>query len=77
MNAVAAKVLYYIKLLFNRRTPWYVRLLLALGLIYLFVPTDFIPDYVPWFGFVDDVTIGTILISLAIRLLPESMRRNK
>ncbi len=73
MRMITARIRYYLGLLFNRQTPWYVRLLLGLGLIYLIIPMDFIPDYVPVLGLVDDVTIGAMLISLAIRLLPKQV----
>lgn len=60
-----------IRLLFARNTPWRVRLPLLIGLLYLLVPVDIIPDYFLFWGLVDDVTIGSLLVALALRLLPK------
>ena len=66
----------YGSVLIGRATPWYVRLLLATGLLYILLPVDFIYDYIPLLGFVDDVTVGSLIIALAIRLLPCKLKEN-
>ena len=68
-----SNIRFYISVLLDRRTPWYVKLIIAAGIFYLIVPTDFVPDHIPFMGFLDDVTIGTALIALALRMVPEEV----
>jgi uncharacterized membrane protein YkvA (DUF1232 family) len=46
----------------DRRLPWWVRALPAVGLAYLVVPIDLVPDFVPVAGQLDDaIVVGLIL----------------
>ena len=65
---------YYRLVLFDRQTPWYVKLILAIGLLYILYPFDLITDLIPVSGWVDDLTIGSLLVGLAIRLVPMSVK---
>ncbi|MBC8318184.1 MAG: DUF1232 domain-containing protein [Desulfobulbaceae bacterium] len=67
------KIRFYASILFDRQTPWYVKLLITGGFFYLIVPIDFIPDTIPFIGLLDDVTIGTALIALALHLVPDKV----
>lgn len=53
------------------RTPWYVRLLVAAIVAYVFSPVDLIPDFIPVIGFLDDLILVPLGIALAIRLTPD------
>ena len=55
------------------RTPWYAKLLVAGIVAYAFSPIDLIPDCVPILGYLDDLILIPIGISLAIRLVPPSV----
>lgn len=44
------------------RVPGQARLLLAALLAYLAAPVDIIPSFIPLFGYVDDVVVGTIAL---------------
>ncbi len=55
------------------RTPWYAKLLVAGIVAYAFSPIDLIPDCVPVLGYLDDLILIPIGISLAIRLVPPSV----
>ena len=63
----------YVSIFLDRQTPWYVKLVIAAGMFYLIVPVDFIPDHIPFMGILDDVTIGTALIALALRMVPDDI----
>ena len=63
----------YVSILFDRHTPWYVKLVIAAGIFYLIAPVDFIPDHIPFMGLLDDVTIATALIALALRMVPDEI----
>lgn len=49
----------------SRKTPWYVKLLLGAGLVYVISPYDLIPDWVPVFGILDDLALAALLIAWA------------
>ena len=75
MDQFIKKIRFYVSILLDRETPWYVKILLVLGLAYLIYPLDFVPDQIPFLGLVDDLTIGTFLVALAIRLVPDKVIR--
>jgi uncharacterized membrane protein YkvA (DUF1232 family) len=54
-------------------TPWYAKLLVAAIVAYAFSPIDLIPDFVPILGYLDDLILIPLGISLAIRLIPSSV----
>ncbi len=65
-------ILYYA--LRDKRTPVTAKLPAILSIIYLLSPIDLIPDFIPFFGYVDDIIIVPLLLNLAIRLLPLDVR---
>ncbi len=52
------------------RTPWTARGLVLLTVAYALSPIDLIPDFVPVFGYLDDLIIVPAGIALALRLIP-------
>jgi len=60
-------------ILSDRQTPWYVKLILAVGLLYILVPIDFLADTIPLFGWLDDLAIASFIIALALRLVPKEV----
>jgi uncharacterized membrane protein YkvA (DUF1232 family) len=44
------------------------------SVIYLVSPIDLIPDFIPFFGYIDDIIIVPLLLNLAIKLLPAAVR---
>ncbi len=55
------------------RTPWYAKALAAAVAAYAFSPIDLIPDFIPVLGYLDDLIIVPLGISLAIRLVPKEV----
>lgn len=53
------------------RTPWYAKLLAAAIVGFAFSPIDLIPDFIPVLGYLDDLILIPIGITLAIKLIPE------
>jgi len=70
MAGFLKRLQYYSLILFDRETPWYIKLILAAGLLYILYPIDLLADTIPFLGWLDDLTIGSFLVALAVRLVP-------
>jgi len=57
----------------NPKTPWYAKGLAVLVVSYAFSPIDLIPDFIPVFGYLDDVVLLPLGIALVIRLMPREV----
>ncbi|NIQ10134.1 MAG: DUF1232 domain-containing protein, partial [Gammaproteobacteria bacterium] len=57
----------------DRQTPWYVKLILSVGLLYILVPIDIFADTIPLFGWLDDLAIASFIIAVALRLVPKEV----
>ncbi len=55
-------------LLFAKDTPLRVKAIIALALLYLLSPYDFVPDWIAGLGLVDDLTLITLLVGWALRI---------
>jgi uncharacterized membrane protein YkvA (DUF1232 family) len=58
----------------DSRTTFSAKLPAILSIIYLLSPIDLIPDFIPFFGYTDDIVIVPLLLNLAIRFLPADVR---
>lgn len=56
------------RLLFRRDTPFRVKAILALAILYLLSPFDLVPDWIMGFGFLDDLTVVSLLVAWAIKI---------
>ena len=54
----------------NPDTPWYAKALGAFVVAYALSPIDLIPDFIPVFGYLDDVILLPSLIWLTIKMVP-------
>lgn len=54
----------------DNRTPWHARFVAICVVAYAFSPIDLIPDFIPVLGYLDDLIIVPIGISLALKLIP-------
>lgn len=52
------------------RTPWYARLFSACVVGYAFSPIDLIPDFIPLLGYLDDLVLIPLGVTLALKLIP-------
>jgi len=55
----------------DERTPLKAKILIWITLGYLFSPIDFIPDFIPVIGYLDDLIIVPLFIILTIKLIPK------
>lgn len=56
--------------LFDKDVKWYRKSIVVAALIYFITPIDSIPDFVPFFGFLDDVGV----IAWTVRYLGEEIK---
>lgn len=52
-------------------TPWYVKVFAAVVVAYAFSPIDLIPDFIPILGYLDDVILVPLGITLALKMIPQ------
>lgn len=54
-------------------TPWYAKAVGGLALVYALSPIDLIPDFIPFFGMLDDLLILPGLIALTVKWIPSAV----
>ncbi len=52
------------------RTPWLARILAFVVVAYAVSPIDFIPDFIPWLGQLDDLLIIGLGVAIMRRIIP-------
>ena len=57
----------------DKRTPWDSKIIAAVIVMYALSPIDFIPDFIPFLGYLDDVVILPILIAWCIKSIPSQV----
>ncbi|OKY75725.1 MAG: hypothetical protein BM485_08420 [Desulfobulbaceae bacterium DB1] len=77
MKGLFQKILFYLKVIGDKRTPWTARFFVLLALVYLLFPQDLVPDIFPLFGLIDDATLAAILVWLSLRFVPAEVLREK
>ena len=61
------------RLLADERIPLVARLVLPVLVIYLALPLDLVPDFIPILGQVDDIVVILVGLALLVRLTPTSV----
>lgn len=54
----------------DNRVPWYGKLFSFLVVAYAFSPIDLIPDFIPVLGYLDDIILIPLGISLSLKMIP-------
>lgn len=54
----------------DSRVPWYAKAVAICVVAYAFSPIDLIPDFIPVLGYLDDLILIPLGISLALKLIP-------
>ena len=58
------------RLLRDRRVPLWVKVILPVLVVYLAMPLDIIPDFLPVIGHLDDLLVLLVGVSLLVRFTP-------
>ncbi len=53
--------------------PWYAKLFAAVVVGYALSPIDLVPDFIPVLGYLDDLLLIPLGISLAVRMIPKTV----
>ena len=61
----------------NKNLPTSVKILLGLGVAYIIIPTDFIPDLGFPVGILDDTVVAAILIGIGGRIIYNKVKDEK
>jgi uncharacterized membrane protein YkvA (DUF1232 family) len=54
-------------------TPWYAKLMVAAIVAYALSPIDLIPDFVPILGYLDDLVLIPLGVTLAVKMIPPAI----
>ncbi|MBB6637087.1 YkvA family protein [Cohnella thailandensis] len=57
----------------DNRTPWYAKMFAVCVVAYAFSPVDLIPDFIPVLGYLDDLILVPIGVTLALKLIPDAV----
>ncbi len=55
------------------RVPWYAKAFAALVVTYAFSPIDLIPDFIPVLGYLDDLLLVPLGVSMAVKMVPPAV----
>lgn len=55
------------------RVPWYAKAFAACIVAYAFSPIDLIPDFIPILGYLDDIVLIPLGITLALKMIPTAV----
>ena len=65
-----AKLSLVRRLFRDRRVPWWAKALLPALALYLVMPLDLIPDFIPVIGYLDDLVVLLLVATLLLRAVP-------
>lgn len=57
----------------DKETPISARIMAGIIIVYALSPIDLIPDFVPVLGYLDDLFVLPLLVTLAVKLIPKNV----
>lgn len=57
----------------HKKTPWLAKVMAGITIMYALSPIDFIPDFIPVLGYLDDLIILPAMIALTIKMIPDEI----
>ncbi|MGM9683718.1 MAG: YkvA family protein [Eubacteriales bacterium] len=57
----------------DKETPIAAKIFAGITVAYALSPVDFIPDFIPFLGYLDDVLLLPALVALTVKLIPKEV----
>ncbi|BCS82038.1 YkvA family protein [Anaerocellum diazotrophicum] len=57
----------------RKETPLIAKIFALVTIAYALSPIDFVPDFIPILGYLDDIIILPFLVAITIKLIPDSI----
>ncbi|MGB4588933.1 MAG: YkvA family protein [Clostridiaceae bacterium] len=57
----------------KKETPWYAKIVAGITVGYALSPIDLIPDFIPLLGYLDDIIILPLLVTISIKIIPKQI----
>jgi uncharacterized membrane protein YkvA (DUF1232 family) len=73
MKKISMKITQVYVSIKSKKTPWYAKVVGVSAVTYALSPIDLIPDFIPIIGYLDDLIILPLLITLTIKLIPKQL----
>lgn len=70
------KLRFFRSAMADRRVPLRVKIVPVALAMYLAMPIDLVPDFIPVLGYLDDVVMVVIALALIVRLTPNEVLRD-
>ena len=71
------EIKYYLPAMYlalkHSNTPWLAKIMAGITVGYALSPIDLVPDFVPILGYLDDVIILPLLITITLKLIPQEI----
>ena len=62
----------------DKETPLIAKIFAGITVVYALSPVDFVPDFIPVLGYLDDIILLPMLVALTIRFIPRDVvERNR
>lgn len=62
----------------DKETPFIAKIFAGITVAYALSPIDLVPDFIPVFGYLDDVILLPMFVAITIRFIPQDvMERNR
>ena len=61
----------------DKETSLIAKIFAGITVVYALSPIDFVPDFIPVFGYLDDVILLPMLVALTIKFIPDKVLEEK
>ena len=61
------------KLLMDRRVPIRAKLVVPAAIVYLLIPFDIVPDFIPFSGWIDDILVMLLAAAMFLMMAPRDV----
>lgn len=73
MKRILRLIRLWLSLSRDPKTPVAAKVFPWAALLYLLLPVDFVPDFIPILGQLDDISIIIVLVTIALKVIPKDL----